>query len=89
MALGARKRARDTRVHEAPYSYVMTSPGPDGHRHCTTVLEDGSGATAPARDGHTHELVALEVQPGGNDNHGHHLSAQRCRGEHVRRRHIG
>lgn len=73
------------RVREQQFSYVMTSPGPDGHRHCATIRSDGSGyTTAAGPDQHRHTIRDLEVS--GRQ---HELSAQRCSGEHERGRHVG
>jgi hypothetical protein len=72
---------RGRRLAEPQWAYVLTTPGPDGHRHCASVDEDGDGHTAPAgADGHVHAIEELDVL--ARAGHRHELSAQRCTRRH-------
>lgn len=76
---------RERRRHTEPtIVYLLTSAGPDGHRHCVAIDEEGNGETGIA-DGHRHAVVALDVAP-GEDGHLHELDARRCfRGHPLQR----
>lgn len=81
VARGAPSLARPRpRVHDPVWSYVMTSPAPDGHRHCARVNAAGRGSTAAGADGHVHPVDDLEV--GRAAGHGHELVGERCPRNH-------
>lgn len=52
---------------------VPVESGEHKHSHTAEVDDQGNGATISTQDGteHTHEILAGEVQPGGEDEHTH------------------